>query len=180
MAFYTSFPRHIPMATICLALAACGGSMSMGMHGPKAVADLESTRGSTVTGTATFTQDGDRVMVTADIRGLPANALVGFHIHDKGDCSSGDGMSAGGHFNPLKKPHGHEGAERHAGDMPNLQADATGHALYHAELDVMTVTEGPASIIGRGLIVHRDIDDYTTQPTGNAGPRMACGVIRAG
>jgi superoxide dismutase, Cu-Zn family len=102
-------------------------------------------------------------------------------VHDKGDCSSGDGMSAAGHFNPLGKPHGnHTSAERHAGDMPNIKADANGRASYRAELDVIAVADGPTSIVGRGLIVHRDPDDYTSQPVGNAGPRLACAVIQRG
>jgi Cu-Zn family superoxide dismutase len=88
-------------------------------------------------------------------------------------------MSTKGHFNPLGKPHGQPGsAERHAGDIPALQADAYGNATLATELDIMTVTAGPASIIGRGLIVHADPDDYKTQPTGNAGARIACAVIQ--
>ena len=100
-------------------------------------------------------------------------------IHEVGDCSSDDGMSTKGHFNPLSKPHAHYStSERHAGDMPALKADANGNAHLDTTLDVMTVNPGPASIIGRGLIVHAGSDDYKTQPTGNAGPRIACAVIR--
>ena len=89
-------------------------------------------------------------------------------------------MSTGGHFNPLGNPHGaHANLERHAGDLPSLKADAAGNAKLSATLDVITVTAGPTSVIGRGMIAHRDPDDYTTQPTGNAGPRIACGVIEA-
>jgi Cu-Zn family superoxide dismutase len=87
-------------------------------------------------------------------------------------------MSAKGHFNPYGKPHG-QGAERHAGDMTNLKADAKGRATLVSELDIITLTPGPASIIGRGVIIHADPDDYRTQPTGNAGARLACGVIKA-
>jgi Cu-Zn family superoxide dismutase len=89
-------------------------------------------------------------------------------------------MSAKGHFNPYGKPHGPQGSEHHAGDMPNLKADDKGRVRMTAELDVVTVTAGPASIIGRAVIVHASPDDYKTQPTGNAGARLACGVIRAG
>ena len=132
-------------------------------------------------GTATFAQVGGRVQVTASVRGLKPNSEVGFHIHEAGDCSSGDGMSAKGHFNPYGKPHAHAGtAERHAGDLPSLKSDASGNASLTAELDVITVTAGPASIVGRGLIVHVQPDDFKTQPTGNAGARSACAVIRAG
>jgi Cu-Zn family superoxide dismutase len=103
------------------------------------------------------------------------------HIHEAGDCSSGDGMSAKGHFNPHGKSHGaHTGAERHAGDLPSLKANKAGRANVQVELDAITLTPGPGNIIGRGLIVHADPDDFKTQPTGNAGARIACGVIRAG
>ena len=86
-----------------------------------------------------------------------------------------------GHFNPFGKPHGNPaGAERHAGDMPALKAEMNGQATLEADLDQMTVTPGPGSVVGRGLIVHADPDDYKTQPTGNAGARIACGVIKAG
>jgi Cu-Zn family superoxide dismutase len=89
-------------------------------------------------------------------------------------------MSTKGHFNPFGKPHAHSGsAERHAGDLPALKANKEGRANVKIELDVITLTPGPASIIGRGLIVHADPDDYKTQPTGNAGARVACGVIEA-
>jgi Cu-Zn family superoxide dismutase len=90
-------------------------------------------------------------------------------------------MSTKGHFNPHGKPHGHHGsAQRHAGDLPSLKANKAGRANVQIDLDVITLTPGPANIIGRGLIVHADPDDYKTQPTGNAGARIACGVIQAG
>ena len=145
---------------------------------PVAVAKLEPTKGNNVSGTVTFTQKGDKVLVSARLSGLNPGQEHGFHIHEKGDCSSGDGMSTGGHFNPFGKPHGHFGqGERHAGDFPALRADAGGNANLEKLMDTITVTDGPASVVGRGLIVHRDADDYKTQPTGNAGPRIACGVI---
>ena len=130
-------------------------------------------------GTVTFTQRGGKVLVSGTVTGLKPNQEHGFHIHEKGDCSSGDGMSTGGHFNPMGKPHGHHGSgERHAGDLPALKADATGKAVFSAEMDMITVTEGPASVVGHGMIVHVQPDDYKTQPTGNAGARTACAVIR--
>ena len=102
-------------------------------------------------------------------------------MHEKGDCSSGDGMSAGGHFNPDGVQHGNaQPADGHAGDMPNLKADANGNAKASFEATRMKVADGKSSIVGKGLIVHRDPDDYKTQPTGNAGPRLACAVIKAG
>ncbi len=171
--------KRIKWVVIGLAVLAIAGCSGTGEGGPTAVANLEATKGNATTGTVTFRQSGSRVIVTAEINNLKPNAEHGFHVHDKGDCSSGDGMSAAGHFNPLGKPHGnHTVAERHAGDMPNIKADANGRATYRAELDVITVSDGPTSVVGRGLIVHRDPDDYTSQPVGNAGPRLACAVIR--
>ncbi len=163
--------------TAAVVLAGCAG---MGANmAPRASASLDATKGNSVSGTVKFTQRGAQVLVEADVRGLAPNREHGFHIHDKGDCSSGDGMSTGGHFNPFAKPHAHhETSERHAGDMPALKADAQGNAKLRVELDVMSLNDGPASIIGRGLIVHKDPDDYRTQPTGNAGARLACAVIR--
>ncbi|HUP90605.1 MAG TPA: superoxide dismutase family protein [Solimonas sp.] len=160
-------------------LGGCDTMKSMWSGGPKATASLESTKGSTVRGTANFEQRGDKVRVSANVSGLRPNSEFGFHIHEAGDCSSGDGMSAKGHFNPYGKPHGaHNNPEHHAGDLPSLKSDANGNASLTADVDVVTVNSGPASIIGRGLIVHEQPDDFKTQPTGNAGPRSACAVIQ--
>jgi Cu-Zn family superoxide dismutase len=149
--------------------------------GPKAVANLAPTKGNATAGTVSFEQRGAMVLVSGTITGLKANAEHGFHVHEKGDCSSGDGMSAGGHFNPLGKAHGHHAGEtRHAGDMPNLKADASGTAKFSIETSGITIGSGAADIVGKGLIVHRDPDDYKSQPAGNAGPRLACAVIAKG
>lgn len=156
-----------------------GGCATMGGGDPRATAQLQPTRGNNVTGNVTFTQNGDKVVVAAKVSGLKPNQEHGFHVHEKGDCSSGDGMSAAGHFNPKGSPHGHHSTlARHAGDMPNLKADAYGNASMTAELDIITVSEGPTSVVGRGLIVHAQPDDYKSQPVGNAGARMACAVIQ--
>ena len=147
-------------------------------QGPSASAQLAPTKGSMTSGLVTFTQTGSNVLVNADIRGLKPNAEHGFHIHDKGDCSSGDGMSTGGHFNPTTQPHGAHGTgNHHSGDLPSLVADANGVAKLRFESSTITIDSGVTNIIGRGLIVHRDPDDYKTQPTGNSGPRLACAVI---
>jgi superoxide dismutase, Cu-Zn family len=146
---------------------------------PKATADLAATKNSLVRGTANFVQLGDKVRVTVSLSGLAPNGEYGFHIHEVGDCSSGDGMSTKGHFNPFGKPHAQAGLrDRHAGDLPSVRSDKNGHVTLVADVDVITVTPGPASIVGRGLIVHAQADDYRTQPTGNAGARSACGVIK--
>ena len=100
---------------------------------------------------------------------------------EMGDCSGPDGMSTGGHFNPTGAPHGaHDHSQRHAGDLASLKADATGLARFSYLSDAITVGSGVANVVGRGLIVHRDPDDFKTQPTGNSGPRVACAVITQG
>ena len=148
---------------------------------PRANAELKPTKGNKTFGEATFEQIGNKVRVVVFVQGLKPGAEHGLHIHEAGDCSSGDGMSAKGHFNPHGKPHAaHSSPERHAGDLPSLKANKDGRANIQVDLDIITVTPGPASVIGRGLIVHADPDDFKTQPTGNAGARMACGVIQAG
>jgi len=164
-----------------LALAVLAGCQSIPSDAPRATARLEPTRNNKASGTANFHQVGNKVRVIANVGGLTPNREHGFHVHEAGDCSSGDGMSTKDHFNPHGKPHGQPtSAERHAGDLPALKADAGGNARFETDLDVITVTPGPTSIVGRGLIVHADPDDYKTQPTGNAGARIACGVIKPG
>jgi len=167
--------RWIGTAAIGVLAAGCAG---LPASGPSATATLEATKANTVGGKVDFLVKGDKVYVTANVSGL-APGQHGFHIHEKGDCSSGDGMSAGGHFNPLGKPHAAPSTpDRHAGDLPMLVADGSGNATLTAELDVVTIGSGAADIVGRSVIVHRDPDDFKTQPTGNSGARVACGVIR--
>ena len=162
-----------------IAAAALAGCAGLG-NDPTATAELQPTAGNTVTGKVHFMQHKHgMVKVSGQISGLKPNSEHGFHIHEKGDCSAPDGTSAGGHFNPTGQPHGPQGAAHHAGDLPALKADANGVAELRVHLDGPTVSAGPASIIGRGLIVHALPDDYTTQPTGNSGARIACGVIAA-
>ena len=166
---------------LALAAAALAGCQSVPSDAPKASATLMPTKGSTVRGTVSFVQIGDKVRVIANVTGLKQNGEFGFHIHEAGDCSSGDGMSAKGHFNPYGKPHAHSGtSERHAGDLPSLKSDGAGNAGLTADIDIVTVAPGPASVVGRGLIVHVQPDDFKTQPTGNAGARSACAVIQRG
>jgi Cu-Zn family superoxide dismutase len=170
--------KTILAAVATVLLAAC---QTIPPDTPRATAQLQPTKGNKAFGEATFEQVGDKVRVVVFVQGLKPGEEHGLHIHEAGDCSSGDGMSAKGHFNPLGKPHGHHGgAERHSGDLPALKANKEGRANIQVDLDLITVTPGPASIIGRGLIVHADPDDYKTQPTGNAGARIACGVIQSG
>ncbi|HET9403036.1 MAG TPA: superoxide dismutase family protein [Burkholderiales bacterium] len=165
-------------AAVAVLLGACQTTPT---EAPRANAGLKPTKGNKTIGEATFEQVGSKVHVVIFVQGLRPGQEHGLHIHEKGDCSSGDGMSAGGHFNPLGKPHGMPGsAQSHAGDLPALKANKAGRANVKVEVDNITVTPGPTSIIGRAVIVHADPDDFKTQPTGNAGARLACGVIQAG
>lgn len=142
----------------------------------KAIAVLSPTANSKVSGTVTFTKSSDGVKVVADITGL-APGKHGFHVHEFGDCSAPDATSAGSHFNPTKHQHGApEASDRHAGDLGNIEADASGKA--HLELtDKAMQLSGTDGIIGHAVIVHEKADDLKTQPTGDAGGRLACGVI---
>ena len=146
---------------------------------PNAVAVLHPTQGSSVSGTVHLTQESGGVRVTASVDGL-APGKHGFHIHEIGDCSAPDGTSAGGHFNPQGYPHaGPDAAKRHVGDLGNLNADNSGHATYD-RLDDHVSLNGANTVIGRAVIVHAGKDDFVSQPTGNAGGRVACGVIGIG
>ena len=143
---------------------------------PTAIAYLNPTQGNNVRGTVTFTEVSGGIRVVADVTGLDPGEH-GFHIHEKGDCSAPDASSAGGHFNPHSMPHGAPEAEqRHAGDLGNLIADQTGKA-HIDRVDKHFTFSGAESIVGRAVIVHAKRDDLATQPTGNAGGRVACGVI---
>jgi Cu-Zn family superoxide dismutase len=155
--------------------------MAMPMTAPAAtttaIAVLVPTQGNeAVHGTVRFTKVAGGVHVVADVTGLKPGEH-GFHIHEFGDASSADGTAAGGHFNPGKESHGAATAEhRHEGDLGNITADATGHAVLDT-VDTKLSFEGAASILGHGVVVHADADDLKTQPTGNAGKRVAVGVI---
>ncbi len=157
-------------------LAACA---SMESAGPKASAKLEPRSGSSVSGTVNFQAVGQKLRVEGRIAGLTPGEH-GFHVHEAGDCSAADATSAKGHFNPAAKPHGHHGsAERHAGDMPNLVADSYGNATVSGEVSMLTLGSDASSIMNRSVVIHADPDDYKSQPAGNSGKRVACGVIRA-
>jgi Cu-Zn family superoxide dismutase len=142
----------------------------------KAICVLHPTKDSKVEGKVIFTVKGDEILITGEITGLTPG-MHAFHVHEFGDCSAPDAMSAGAHFNPDKKPHGGPHAdERHVGDLGNIQADADGKVTLDMR-DKMIRLQGPHSIIGRSLIVHAVADDLKSQPAGNAGARIACGVI---
>jgi Cu-Zn family superoxide dismutase len=144
----------------------------------KLAATLAPSAGNNVAGTVVFVQEGRQLFVIAEVTGLKPGAH-GFHVHEKGDCSAPDFSSAGGHFNPGSQPHGDPTAgAHHAGDMPVLVADASGKATARAELRTMSIDGSANDIVGKAVVVHADPDDFRTQPAGNSGARIACGVIR--
>lgn len=164
----------------CAALSACG---SMGMGRPTATANLAPTGAinpNPTTGKVTFTALDHGVRVAGEVRGLTPGEH-GFHIHEKGDCGD-NGNASGGHFNPAGGTHGKFGAAgSHAGELPSLVAGADGTARFSVDVHSISLADGAANnVVGRALVVHRDRDDYTTQPAGNSGPRIACAVIARG
>ncbi len=161
-------------------VTAAEGQMNHAAHSAseptKAIAVLNPTKGSSVSGIVTFEKTGTGVRVMARISGLTPGKH-GFHIHEYGDCSADNGTSAGGHFNPTGMPHsGPLMEKRHVGDMGNLEADKDGNAKLDY-IDPMITLTGPHAVIGYGVIVHEKADDLKSQPTGDAGGRLACGVI---
>lgn len=147
--------------------------------GAVAVAELAPTEGSDVTGTVVFREVNGRVQVVATVKGLTPGQRHGFHIHEFGDCSAPDSSSAGAHFDPTGHAHGAPGiGEHHAGDLGNIEADSEGNGHLDMLVDFITLDESPISALNRAVVVHQDEDDLVTQPTGDAGAPLACGVIR--
>jgi Cu-Zn family superoxide dismutase len=143
----------------------------------KAVAVLHPTAGNKVSGTVTFTEVADGVQVRGEITGLAAGNH-GFHVHEFGDCSAADASSAGAHFNPTNEPHaGPDASARHVGDMGNVQADASGKATLEYVDHQISLTNDQRSVIGRSVVVHAKADDLKSQPAGDSGARVGCGVI---
>ncbi len=165
--------KTITLTALALCLASTASAQAT-----SATATLAPASGSSVTGTVTFAQQGETVLVTADVSGLKPGAH-GFHVHEKGDCSAPDATSAGGHFNPTSQPHGNPKDDaHHKGDLPALVADANGNAKLKFEFGPATLSPGQLDLMGRAVVVHADPDDYKSQPAGNSGARIACGVIK--
>lgn len=165
--------KLVLLSLLVLVTAACA---SMGSR-PAALAMLAPTSGQTAAGTVRLTQMADgSVDVQVDLTGVPAG-VHGFHVHEKGDCGD-NGNAAGGHFNPDSTAHGApEMPPHHAGDFGNVTANAAGEVHTRFTTRSVTVEAGAKSAVGRAIILHANPDDLTTQPTGNAGGRIACGVV---
>ena len=168
--------KTLGVAASVLLLGACAWSDA---GGPSATATLSPASGSKANGKITFTPAGqNRVRLSGEVSGLTPGQK-GFHIHEKGDCSAPDAMSAGGHFNPSKTKHGATPVAGHAGDMGNLSFNDAGRATVNMVLEGLSVSrDAPNGIIGRAVVVHMQPDDLRTDPAGNAGARAACGVIQ--
>jgi Cu-Zn family superoxide dismutase len=145
-----------------------------------AQAELKPTQGNTAAGTLSLTPDKNGVRIAGSLEGLKPGAEHGFHVHETGNCSAPDASSAGGHFNPAGAPHGKPGAgPHHLGDIPSIKADANGAAQVDVRISGVTLgTSQPNDIVGKALVVHEKPDDYKSQPAGNSGNRIACGVIK--
>lgn len=145
-----------------------------------ASAALAPTEGNAASGTLALTAEADGVRITGSLAGVAPGGTHGFHVHETGDCSAPDASSAGPHFNPGNHPHGHPGqGEHHAGDMPNLVADDAGALAVDVVVSGVTLGDGAETdVLGRALVLHAKADDYATQPSGDSGARIACGVIR--
>ncbi|RMH57875.1 MAG: superoxide dismutase family protein [Candidatus Hydrogenedentota bacterium] len=142
----------------------------------RAVAVIHPVGGSAVEGTVSFERKVNGILVKGRIEGLEPGEH-GFHIHEFGDCSGPSGKTAGGHFNPTAERHGApEDVERHIGDLGNIVADEAGVAEFEI-MDRRIRLNGPHSIVGRAVVIHRGRDDLTSQPSGAAGPRVGCGVV---
>ena len=164
--------KFVLVSSSILVMAGCASTMR-----PAASANLMPTSGSTAQGTVRFVQLADgAVEVSVNLTGVPPG-VHGFHVHDKGDCGD-NGNAAGGHFNPTGTPHGGPQVEaHHAGDFGNVTADANGIVRTTFTTRSVTVESGPNSAVGHAVILHANPDDLVTQPTGNAGGRIACGVV---
>ena len=171
------------VATVVLGLGAMALAQSPSPAAPaapkkvtRAVAVLEPTQGNNAEGMVWLSAAPGGVAVKASLKGLAAGSH-GFHVHEFGDCTAADGASAGGHFNPKGSPHGAPtDAARHAGDLGNVQAASDGTATLEWT-DPSMKLDGSDGVIGHAVIVHANPDDLKTQPTGNAGGRVACGVV---
>jgi|SRR5688572_9594643 len=145
----------------------------------EASAQLAPTQGNGATGSLALTAVQGGVHLSGSVQGLPPNGEFGFHIHEKGDCSAPDASSAGEHFNPTNAQHGNPTSDaHHGGDMHNVKSDAQGTAQIEVDATGVTLGTGqPDDVLGRAVVTHAKPDDYTTQPSGNSGARVACGVI---
>lgn len=129
-------------------------------------------------GTITFSNNQENVKVMGELEGLTPSTKMGFHIHERGVCH-GDFSSAGSHFNPTDLPHGSPGVASHVGDLGNIETNNKGKAHYEYFSEQITLTpQGNKSVIGKTVIIHAGQDDFVSQPSGDSGIRVGCGIIQ--
>jgi Cu-Zn family superoxide dismutase len=162
---------------ICAGFATSAASWSFA-ETKEAIAVINPASSSSVKGVVRFTLVDGQVKVAADLEGLEPNTKHGFHVHEFGDCSAADATSAGSHYDAMATKHHGQPVEkmRHAGDMGNIEADGSGKVHLELNLGDVTIDGSQAPLLGRGVIVHAKVDDFS-QPVGNAGARLGCGVI---
>ncbi len=178
--------RILVVSALAAALAACASAPPPKPPAPvpehrvqRAEAKMAPASASLVSGRLAITAIDGGVRIHGELGGLAKGGTHAIHVHERGDCSAADGSAAGGHFNPGGVAHGRAGiVPHHLGDMDNLHANGEGVAHVDIRLQGVTLGSGaPNDILGRAIIVHANPDDYASQPTGNAGPRVSCGVI---
>jgi Cu-Zn family superoxide dismutase len=171
--------NRIKISLLLLLLFASLTGVAMAQEPLQATADIQDVAGNVI-GVATFTEEAEGVRIVVNVTGLEGGGGRGIHIHEVGSCTPDFG-AAGEHFNPTGAQHGLDNPSGpHAGDLPNLEVAEDGSAAYEAVNSLITLSEGPNSILdadGSALIIHSDRDDQMTDPTGNSGMRIACGVI---
>ncbi len=165
---------------IALAGASISGNDALAAPAASVQATLKPTAGNDASGYLEFFETAEGVHISGSIRGLSPNSQHGFHVHENGDCSAPDATSAGGHFAPEQHQHGNPASPpHHAGDMPNIDADAKGVATVDVTVTGVTLGGASASVLNRAVVVHEKADDYKSQPSGDSGSRIACGIISA-
>lgn len=181
MQYFKAIHSWRDILAVCALLLVTGAGCSLVGSGEQATSELKDKDGKTV-GMASFIETGSGVQLRLEITGLSAG-LHAVHIHAVGKCDAPAFTSAGGHFNPAQRKHGHRSQEgSHAGDLPNMLVAKDGSGRFEVLTDAVTLKAGPTSIFdadGSALVVHAGVDDYVSDPTGNAGDRAACGVIMA-
>lgn len=181
-----SLPYSVLVVFAALGAACQSAPESPPVQAPKATAPatplsagatIEGRSGATLAGEATFTEAEGATKIVVSVRNAPPGPHA-VHIHEVGDCSAPDAKSAGSHFNPDGHTHGGPtDAQHHAGDFGNMEVGADGTGTLEIVTSGLTVADGPRSVNGRAIIVHANVDDFVTQPTGNAGGRIGCGKI---
>ena len=159
-------------------LLAVGSPLAANNSADKAATAAMADGKGALLGEIAFVETNAGVLLKVDLEGLPPGPHA-IHIHEKGACEAPDFKSAGGHFNPSGASHGYlDGKAHHAGDMPNIEVGADGKASLEILNPAVSLGDGESSAMGKAVVIHAGADDYRSQPSGDAGGRIACGVVR--